>query len=255
MDNITSDDYYYKFYKDIRDVNEIDNNFFGVEEDYLSFEIYDTEEVIAKFKDLCQPRNERSMEKEETCWFYIILFYLSKMGYYIEEFPRLTARPPLEPFKFIYEEIRSKLIDEGKVEEDGRVTYNERRKLVRNLTFAKNDEHKGLDYDIESKFKEISNRNATFQEMSTDEKLAEIINLIEHMLKVNGKYIKLDYSKNCFDYIDDDTIIKYKNKLQCFRHSSPQSISERDSFSEDQKKFMVDYGIIILNGIHISKKN
>lgn len=74
------------------------------------------------------------------------------------------------------------------------------------------------------------------------------------MLKVNGNYIKLDYSKNCFDYIDDKIITRYKKKLQCFRHSSSESISERSGFSEEQKKFMVDYGIVILKGIHISMK-
>ena len=37
--------------------------------------------------------------------------------------------------------------------------------------------------------------------MSTDEKLAEIANLIESLLKKNGKFLTLDYSTTYFDYI------------------------------------------------------
>uniref|UniRef100_UPI00359C40FD hypothetical protein n=1 Tax=Lactococcus garvieae TaxID=1363 RepID=UPI00359C40FD len=255
LENISKDEYYYQFYELVEKVNFVDNVFSGPFEKYdFKFEIYDTEEGIEKFRELCQPGNEDSMSNEQTCWFYTILFYLNKQGYYIKEFPRLVERPPHLPFTFIYKDIRNKLIDEGK-DDDGIVRYDARRKLIRNLTFVKKDKYIDLEYDVEAKFKEISNRKATFQEMTTDEKLAEIINLIEHMLKVNGKYVKLDYTKNCFDYINDRIIVKYKDKLQCFRHSSSQSLSERENFSELQKKFMVDYGIVILNGIHISMKD
>lgn len=39
--------------------------------------------------------------------------------------------------------------------------------------------------------------------MSNDEKLAETANLIENLLKKNDKFISLDYSQICFEYISD----------------------------------------------------
>ena len=51
---------------------------------------------------------------------------------------------------------------------------------------------------INQKFVEISNRHATFNNMSIDEKLAEIANLIENLLKRNEKFVKLDYFKISF---------------------------------------------------------
>lgn len=40
------------------------------------------------------------------------------------------------------------------------------------------------------------------EEMSVDEKLKEIDNLIENLLKVNGKFVTPDYSSVMFDYVD-----------------------------------------------------
>ena len=51
-------------------------------------------------------------------------------------------------------------------------------------------------------------------------KLAEIANLIENMLKKDGKFFSIDYSLGCFDYINGEIVKKYRHKLQCFRHSS-----------------------------------
>ena len=103
---------------------------------------------------------------------------------------------------------------------------------------------------IEKKFIDISNRHASFNNMSTDEKLAEIANLIENLLKKNGKFAALDYSAICFDYISNDTVTRYRKKMQCFRHSTEDAISERKSFSEEQKRFLVDYGLTIVKAIH-----
>ena len=86
--------------------------------------------------------------------------------------------------------------------------------------------------------------------MSTDEKLAEIANLIENLLKKNGKFITLEYSSICFDFISNSSVTSYRNKMQCFRHSTDESIIERSKFSEKQKSFLVDYGLTIVKAIH-----
>ena len=39
--------------------------------------------------------------------------------------------------------------------------------------------------------------------------LAEIANLIESLLKKNGKFLTPDYSTICFDYISNDVVTSY----------------------------------------------
>lgn len=145
------------------------------------------------------------------------------------------------------------MVAEGK-DDNGTVRWATRRSLVANLTFAQKETYIELEDAIERKFKEISNRQASFQSMSMDEKLAEIANLIENMLKISGKFISLNYASVCFDYIDENTITKYRKRLHCFRHSSPEAISERKSLNEEQKTFLIDFGLTIVKVIHILKQ-
>lgn len=250
LDNVSDNEYYYKFYNLINDINNTYNIFSGIQETYdYSFEVDGIDETIEKFKYLCQPENENHND-EDKCWFYLVLFYLHKCGYIIEEFPRLVEHPPLDTYDFVNKQIRNKLINEGK-DDDGTVRYVERRRLVSSLTFTQLDSHIELVDSIEKKFKDISNRQASFQNMSTDEKLAEIANLIENMLKKNDKFLSIDYSTVCFNYIDESKIKEYRKKLQCFRHSSSNSLEERASFTKDQKMFLIDYGLIIIKTIYV----
>lgn len=113
-----------------------------------------------------------------------------------------------------------------------------------------NDFYVDIDDSINQKFIEISNRQASFNNMSTDEKLAEIANLIESLLKKNGKFLTPDYSTICFDYISNDVVTSYRKKMHCFRHATDDAISERKNYSEEQKSFFVDYGLTIVKVIH-----
>ena len=70
------------------------------------------------------------------------------------------------------------------------------------------------------------------------------------MLKKNGKFITVNYSTVCFDYVNKDIVKTYRHKLQCFRHSSEESIKERASYSQDQKAFLIDFGLAIVKVIH-----
>jgi hypothetical protein len=248
--NITEAEYHYRFYESIKNVNRIFNVFDGLQEvnDY-EFEVYDIEEAITKFRELCQP-DITHFDTEKRCWFYLVTYYLFKMGYEIKEFPRLLARPPMEPSDFTYGQIRNKIIAEGN-DDGGTVRYATRRVYVANLTFEQKTDHIEIADAIEQKFVEISNRNASFDNMSTDEKLAEIANLIENLLKKNGKFISPDYSSICLDFVSNDSVTSYRKKMQCFRHSSEEAIAERKTFTEVQKSFFVDYGLTLVKVIHI----
>lgn len=71
FDNIEEDEYHYKFYEIIKNANESYNYFTGNYEmhDY-SFNLFDTEECITKFKSLCMP--DVTYNNENTVWFHLI---------------------------------------------------------------------------------------------------------------------------------------------------------------------------------------
>ena len=255
LQNIDETEYHYRFRNSIMNVDKVYNIFTGEEEaEEYEFDVYDAEEAIIKFRELCQPQIE-SFDKEKVCWFYLITYYLHKIGYVIKEFPRVLARPPVEPTDFTYGEIRNRIIAQGN-DDNGTVRYAVRRNFVADLTFELKANHIEIEASLKQKFIEISNRHANFDNMSTDEKLAEIANLIENLLKKNGKFIVLDYSKVCFEYITDDMVAKYRKRMQCFRHATEDAMAERKLYSEEQKIFFVNYGLTIVTVIHsLREKN
>ena len=95
--------------------------------------MFDVEEAITKFRELCQPEMN-SGNFENKCWFYLITYYLYKMGYEIKEFPRVLARPPVDPSDFTYGDIRNRIISKSE-DVNGTVRYAIRRAFVSGLTF------------------------------------------------------------------------------------------------------------------------
>lgn len=140
LSTVSEQEYYHVFYDFIKGINEVNNVFAGAVEKYdYTFSIDGIEDAIEKFRYLCQPENEYHND-EEKCWFYLILFYLKKCGYIIEEFPRLIEHPPRDSYDFVNKEIRNKIISEGK-DDNGTVRYVMRRKLIADLTFLQTDTH------------------------------------------------------------------------------------------------------------------
>lgn len=249
INNVKEDEYCYRFYKQITNVNKTYNVFSGyIETNNYEFKLFDVTEIIVKFRNLCQPQFPID-SNENKCWFYLICYYLNKNGYIIEQFPDVLRRPPEIPSNFTCDEIRTYLINKG-IHRNGIVPYSERRVLVANLVFKQNINSVEVGIDIDNLFQKISTRQASFQEMSTDEKIKEIINLIEYMLKGEKGYSKVDYSSISLDYINEDLVKKYKKQVQCFRHASVSSLNERKTFNEKQKDFLIDLGIIILKVIY-----
>ena len=248
FNNIKKSEYHYCFLDAIKKVNYTYNIFYGEEEtqDYR-FEIYDVEEAIAKFKELCQP--DVNFSVENRCWFYLITYYLHMLGYEIKEFPRILVRPPVDPTDFTYKDIRKRIIALGK-DDNGVVRYASRRALVAELTFEKKTCNIEVNDSINQIFIEISTRQASFNNMHIDEKIAEIANLIENLLKKNGKFITPEYENVCCGFIDDTIVKNYRKKMQCFRHCTAEAIAERKTYSEEQKNFLIDYGLTIVNAIY-----
>lgn len=254
--NIKENEYYYKFYNDIVTIPQ--KNFremsdliqIDPKEEYEEFEVYDIEEVIDKFKYLCQPDTDITTDKNKRL-FYYVCYYLFKNGYIIKEFPKILARPPFDPYDFTYKEIRRKLVSLGKQEANGSVTYAARRTLIEKLTFEVNSIIEIKD-DINNLFIKVSTRNANFESMSRDEKLKEIANLIEYMLYDNNNkgYKELNYTSIVFDYFENEDIKRFRKQIQCFRHASETAIKEREKFTDNQKDFLIDYGITIIKVVY-----
>lgn len=250
LKNVKEDEYYHKFYGYIADINKIYNIFYGYEEkEENEFVIYDIQEAIEKYKELCQPEYDKGFSKEDKCWFYLVSFFLYKNGYYIEQFPNAIKRPPSDPFDFVNKQIRNRAFS-LQMNVNDTIPYQVRRRIIDEFKFNKQSSTIDIGEPIEEIFRKISTRNASFEEMAINEKLKEIANLIENLLKVNGKYLLLEYDKIAFEYINDEQIKLYRNRVQCFRHSANDSIMERENYTDEQKNFLVDYGILIIKTIY-----
>lgn len=249
LEHIQETEFHYRFFDSVKNINRRYNVFEGyIETDTYKYEVYDTEEAITKFRELCQPEESFGSE-DKKCWFYLVTYYLHKSGYVIKEFPRLLARPPVDPTDFSCREIRDRIIEQGD-DDDGTVRYATRRQYVAHLTFDRQPGYVDIDESINQKFIEISTRQASFDNMSTDEKLAEIANLVENLLKKDGSFITPDYPAICFDFISDDKVKEYRRMIQCYRHATEVALEERTCHSAEQKDFLIDYGLTIVKAIH-----
>lgn len=251
-DNIKENEYYYLFYdKLINEYEAFKYDFeatFGPLNDEIEYEVFDNEEAIELYKKLLQPDTDYEKNNNK---YLLVSYYLYKQGYFIEEFPRILQRPEKKLIDFAYSTIRSKLIELGKNRPNGEVPYAQRKIYIANLHFVKRITPTiEIEDDINKMFKKISTRSNDFSQMKKDEQLQEIANLIENMLKKNGNFMEPDYNKIAFDYINNDSIIKYRKQIQCFRHATDEALTERATFTDDQKDFLIQHGISIVTLIY-----
>lgn len=135
------------------------------------------------------------------------------------------------------------------------LTEYDKKKIYELKEYAKdlgktNNEKIILDNEIDEKMKIISTRNACFNQMTKDEKLKEICNMLEYLLKSKKEFISLDYETNSMGYLNGKSVAEFRKKIQCFRHSSKESIEERENFSEEQKDFLIEYGVLLCNFVY-----
>lgn len=246
LENIDDKSYYKKFK---------DNIEFGYDDAFNSYTIPDLEfpitdtlddDIIKKFKNLVQPSNHYN-EYEE---FILICFYLNHRGYYIKQFPT-HLETPSSLSTFAYDEIRTFLIENGR-DDAGTVRWNTRRALISKLEFSKKDKiNTNFSEDIEKRFMNISTRGSKFDNMSNPEKLKEILNMIEHKLKVKKNFIEIK-EENTYGLISNKNIMDYRKKLHCYRHSDEINMRKREEL-KGIELFLIHYGISIIHLIFEEK--
>lgn len=241
-ENYVNNDYYKSHYFSIKDIEDIrDKTYF--------YNYYDDQEVIEAFKDIIKPENEKNITIELEEKFILICFYLNDQGYVIQEFPELLKRPNAtgksDLHDFMYRQIRTYIINNNE-NYTGTVTWDERRNLIDSLHFIKNGYN--VSSEMDDLIVKITNDDKSFNELNEDSKLEAICNSIEYLLKKNQKFIEVDCSKY-FDLISNDNITNLRKTLQCYRHAIKEDIEMRKNIDENQKLFLIRYGIMIIETI------
>lgn len=224
-------------------------NYSGIDDEFW---ISDDQEAIDRFRELIEPYNPNNPMKDisDNNEFIYICNYLNDKGYYIEEFPQFLERPT-DRWTLSYDKIRKKIIERDGY--DGCVRWAARSAFVENLKILKKEKYQ-MSYELDEIFKKVSTRSADFNKMISNEKLEAICNCIEYLLKPNkksDKFIVLNYDDSC-DYLSDEIVKGFRNKLECFRHSTEEDLKKRDEFTDNQKEFLINYGLLIMD--FISKK-
>jgi hypothetical protein len=221
----------------------------------LSSETYvltDAQEIIDTFRSILKPpssngQTEVDYYNHNKNYFLLICFWLYKHGYTITEFPNILSRP-ISLYQFAYEEIRKYLKHRDNY--DGSVPWRDRRELCDSLNISSNGKFQDVPNEIEETIKVISTRSADFDAMEIDEKLGLLSNLIENLLKKDGKFRGLEYSDVFFGYFSEDDVKSFRTKTHCFRHGDDRAVADRKGYSQREKEFLSDVGIFITVHIH-----
>lgn len=207
----------------------------------------DRQEVIERFRLICKPPEAEYENNNNE--FLLLCFWLNKNGYVIKEFPNILSRPS-SLFNFAYNDVRKYIQSERG--SDGTVQWWERRELCDNLSITTNTTLQLLPDDIEDKIRLISTRGAEFDGMTVDEKLQNLNNLIENLLKPNNKggYLSVNYDDVFFGFVSEEDVKEFRKRTQSFRHATEDTLRERSSITEDEKKLLADLGVFIAVHLH-----
>lgn len=211
-----------------------------------SYDLTTAQAVIDSFKTIISPDNEYLFE--DTCWqakYYLASFYLHSSGYVLEQFPCLLEHPKPLP-DFATTDIRT-AIKSQETHLDS-VPWDLRRIYISKLNFIlKSTSTITISSELNKLFADVSLIDKNLYDVTSLDKVLEtIINLIERILKKNGKYIDVHYDKLFCHFISKKTFMDYKQLLQNFRHHSEQNIVIRTNLSNTQKLFLIDFGLTIL---------
>lgn len=207
----------------------------------------DRQEIVDRFRLICKPPEVEYENNDNE--FLLLSFWLNKNKYVIKEFPNLLSRPT-SLFNFAYNDIR-KYVQKVRGS-DGTVQWSERRELCDNLSITTNSTYQLLPDDIEEKIRLISTRKAEFDGMTVDEKLQNLNNLIENLLKPNskGSYLSIVYDDVFFGFISEEDVKHFRKRTQPFRHATEDTLRERAGIPENEKKLLAEIGVFIAVQLH-----
>ena len=213
-----------------------------------SLEYIDDKQVINEWKTCLYPSSISLVSKIEfeKAKYYLLSYYLWCEGYFIKEFPsELEATLGLENFadRVLYKATANRY---GR-DTNGNVKWEHRRLLIDSLSVMKKDTIITIEEEVDELIKNISTRSAKFEHMATDEKLENIRNAYDHIIKLYGGFDKIDYLKLFMSFIEESNLKNYSKRLHAFRHGDAMALVERAVYTDQEKKYMIEFGIIVLN--------
>jgi len=234
---------YFRFFKEY-----IDGNIRGI-----TLEVDDEEDAIQKWKERIYPTNTFNEEKETE--FILLSFWLYENGFVVDNHPRI-----LEKFNTREAISSGEMYNKTKkvfgVNSSGAVTWKSRREYIDGLIIKREDNSAiVIEQSLNSIMTLVSPRNADFERMELNEKLANIRDVFEHIGKQNGKYTKIPFESLTRGHITTESVLKFKDELQCFRHGLADMVEQRSKYSDEEKRNMVDYGLVILSVSYRYLKN
>jgi len=211
----------------------------------------DDKQIINEWKNILYPANDNRVQDIEykNAKYYYISYYLWNEKYIIKEYPtELESTRGREKFSdgILYSETARIYGRDYKNE----VKWADRRKLIDSLKIVKIATKISIKPKIEKLITDISTRGADFTAMAIDEKLENIRNAYEYLIFQKGGFDKVDYPSVFMDLIDEFNLKEYSKKLHCFRHGNPDAVKERTKYTDEEKQYMIEFGIIVLNKLH-----
>jgi len=213
-----------------------------------SLEYIDDEQVINEWKSCLYPSNISKVSEIafEKAKYYLLSYYLWSEGYFIKDFPsELDSSLGLDNFanRVLYDATAIKY---GR-ESNGSVKWKNRRTLIDSLTIIKKESIITIEEKVDELIKNISTRSAKFEHMAIDEKLENIRNAYDHLVKLYGGFDKIDYLNVFMSFIEESNLKDFSKRLHAFRHGDGAALLERTVYTDQEKKYMIEFGVIVLN--------
>lgn len=216
-------------------------------------DIDDEDDAKQKWKERIYPTN--SFNEETETEFILLSFWLYENGFIVENHPRILEKIKTREAVSngeMYKATRRKI----GINAVGAVTWKSRRDYIDDLIIKQEDNSAlAIEQSLNNIMTLVSPRNADFERMELNEKLANIRDVFEHIGKQNGKYIKIPYESITMGYITTESVLKFQNEIQCFRHGLADMVEQRNKYSDEEKRNLIDFGLVILSVSYRYLKN
>lgn len=221
------------------------------------FEYVDEEQVIESFRDLLKPKYNSGgfgdYSRMDSIEFSAIMEWLNENNFVIREFPNAIQRK-MSLKSFGSDTIRSYI--QSKNPGLSKVAWSDRRALIDTLTIERKyvDSSFAVEDGIDDIMKEIAMGTGSFDNQSKENKLANLNNCVEYLLKDKKKFRKVE-SYIFYDFLNESDVIKFRKETHVFRHHDREAIVSRNGWSERKKDFYIRMGIIIVTEVYFNTES